>query len=264
MNQGRPIILSIAGFDPGSGAGVTADLKTIAAFGGYGIACVTALTVQNTLGVIRVEPASPDTIRDTLAALAEDFGVGAVRIGMLGTGEVAHAVADALERYAWPHIVLDPVLQASSGLDLLHGTGFQVLTGRLFPLASVLTPNIPEAERLTGIPIKGLEDASRAARRLQEMGARNVVITGGHQPQNEDLLRQEDGSEQRFALPRIETPSTHGTGCAFATALACCLAMGEDLAASVRQAKQYVRDALKAAYPVGHGRIPPHHLFRKG
>ncbi|MBI2682083.1 MAG: bifunctional hydroxymethylpyrimidine kinase/phosphomethylpyrimidine kinase [Acidobacteriales bacterium] len=262
MQAPVPIVLTISGFDPGSGAGATADLKTIAAHGCYGVSCLTALTVQNTHGVYRVEPVSPKTVKETLDAIAGDFEVAAVRVGMLGSGEAATSVADALERYRWPNVVLDPILKSSSGAELLAPAGVEVLVNRLFPLAVIVTPNVLEAGALTGSAVGAVEQMSLAAKRLQGMKARNVVITGGHLPENTDLLMLEGGKEHQFTLPKVESGAVHGTGCAFATSIACSLALGRDLAESVRAAKQFVHDAIASAYPIGKGRGPMNHLFR--
>src|SRR4051812_32758100 len=184
----QPIVLTIAGFDPSAGAGVTADIKTLAAHDCYGIACITALTVQSTVGVSRVEPVAPELIRETLKCLAADMSFAAVRIGMLGSAGVAEAVADFLTQHRPPHVVLDPILRSSSGAELLDDTGLRVLRDRMLPLAQVITPNLGEAAALTGRPVASIAEMKIAAARLHEMGARNVVITGGHLATPVDLL----------------------------------------------------------------------------
>ncbi len=260
-----PIVLSIAGYDPSAGAGVTADIKTIAAHRCYGVACITALTVQSTAGVKRVEPLAPDLVRQTLDELAADMGIAAVRIGMLGSAAVANAVADFLCDKPLSNVVLDPVLKASSGAALLDLAGINVLREHLLPLATVVTPNVDEAAALAGMAVTGTSEVRPAAARLHELGARAVVITGGHLPEPADLLsiKSATGIEQEeFSGERLDSPSTHGTGCAFATALACNLALGRGLRESVIAAKEFVHQAIAVAYPVGKGTGPIHHLFR--
>jgi len=266
MPSAPPIVLTIAGFDPCSGAGVTADIKTIAAHGCYGTACITALTVQSTIGVRRVEPVSPRTVRETLRELAADMPPAAVRIGMLGSAEVVDAVAEFLEGAKPPHVVLDPILRASSGSPLLGDKGLARLVQLLIPLASVITPNIDEATALTGLPVGDLEQMKAAARKLHEMGAQNVVVTGGHLERAIDVLSTalpEGNFEQlEFVSDRLRSNSTHGTGCAFATALAANLAQGRQLQYAIVLAKAYVTKAISRALPLGKGTGPLHHLYR--
>ncbi|HEY1264719.1 MAG TPA: bifunctional hydroxymethylpyrimidine kinase/phosphomethylpyrimidine kinase [Terriglobales bacterium] len=270
----NPIVLSIAGFDPSSGAGVTADIKTIAAHGCYGVACVTALTVQSTQRVRRVEPLNPRLVTSTLEELGADFEISAVHIGMLGNGRVVRAVARFLERSKIPNVVLDPILKSSSGTTLLNRPGRKLLLDQLFPLATVSTPNAEEASVLTGMPVKGLEDMRGAAAKLHAQGARAVVITGGEFEQATELLSVAPDSpvvgnavpqgpiQQVFKSERQQSTSTHGTGCAFATALACHLALGRGLPEAVLLAKAYVSAAIANAVPIGRGTGPVHHLYR--
>lgn len=264
MDQ-APVVLSIAGYDPTSGAGVTADIKTMAAHGCYGLTCITALTVQSTRGVKRVEPVAAQVVADSLAELASDFKIAGVRIGMLGSAEVAEAVAAWLESIRPPNVVLDPVLKASSGAQLLEAPGVEVLKNRLLRLADVITPNLAEAAVLTGMEVKDLATMSAAAGRLHELGARAVVITGGHLKRPVDLLSVvrpgKKARQAEFAGKRVDSPSTHGTGCAFATALACNLARGFELKDSVRASGRYVHQAIAHAYPLGQGRGPINHLY---
>jgi len=260
-----PVVLTIAGFDPGSGAGVTADIKTIAAHGCYGVACITALTVQSTAGVRRVEAVDPDLVAETLTELAADVEIAAVHIGMLGSGKIVRTVADFLAANRLPNIVLDPILKSSSGADLLDAAGARWLTEKLIPLATVVTPNIDEASALTGLPVTDPEEMRTAARKLHEMGALAVVITGGHLEKAIDLLSftSKRGIEQElFKSARLRSNSTHGTGCAFATSVACHLAMGRGLPEAVLLAKAYVAAAISNAHPLGHGTGPVHHLYR--
>jgi hydroxymethylpyrimidine/phosphomethylpyrimidine kinase len=280
MPEGPPVVLTIAGFDPSSGAGVTADIKTIAAHACYGVACVTAMTVQSTAGVRRVKAIEPDLVTDTLEELAADMEIAAVHIGMLGSKNVVKAVADFLGgvegqnpgrspkkagRSRLPNVVLDPILKSSSGADLLDAAGQKLLIERLIPLADVVTPNTEEATAITGIRIKELEDIKNASARLHEMGAAAVVVTGGDLEKATDLLsfQTKRGIEQEiFKAERQKSNSTHGTGCAFATAMACHLALDRGLAEAALLAKTYVTAAISNAQPLGRGVGPVHHLYR--
>ena len=256
-------MLAIAGFDPSSGAGITADLKTIAAHGLYGIACITALTVQSTNRVGRVHPLPPEVITETLEELFADCPPAAVRIGMLGSAGVARAVVHFLRTRSLK-IVLDPILQSSSGVSLLDSEGFQVLKSDLLALAEVVTPNLHEASMLAGFKVCDLESMRLACQKLHELGAKNIVLKGGHLAQPTDLLAESlPDSElvfREFPGQRVDTPNTHGTGCAFATAVACNLAVGMRLSDAVFMAKGYVAGALRSAYPVGGGPGPINHL----
>lgn len=270
MAEKPPVVLTIAGFDPSSGAGVTADIKTIAAHSCYGVSCITAMTVQSTSGVRRVEPSDPALVTDTLEELATDLEIAAVHIGMLGSGKVANAVADFLSR-AGPdsqplnNIVLDPILKSSSGADLLDAAGTRVLIERLIPLADVVTPNIDEAAAITSQTVKDLDDMKAAAAKFHELGAQAVVVTGGHLEKAIDLLifQTPHGVEQEiFKAERQRSNSTHGTGCAFATAMACHLALDRGIAEATLLAKTYVTAAISNGQPLGKGTGPVHHLYR--
>jgi hydroxymethylpyrimidine/phosphomethylpyrimidine kinase len=257
---GPPIILSIAGYDPSSGAGVTADIKTIAAHGCYAITCITALTVQSTQGVKRFEPVDTRILTETLEELAADFNIAAVRIGMLGSAAIARATAAFIRRHQLKNVVFDPVLRSSSGMELISRDGPQILKEKLLPLAQVITPNIDEASVLTGLPVTNLEEMHVAALELHKIGARNVIITGGHLDLPIDLLSLAGGQGTKlFEGKKISGRSTHGTGCAFATSIACNLALGHTLTDSTRAAKQFVANALRNAIPVGKGRGPINH-----
>ena len=260
-----PVVLSIAGFDPSSGAGVSADIKTIAAHGCYGMSCITALTVQNTQGVQRVDPVPGKLIGETLRALADDVPIGAVRLGMLGNAEVVEAVGKFLAEARLPNVVLDPILKSTSGTKLLNNGGPEKLRA-LLPVAYVITPNIDEAAALTGMPVTNLEQMKVAAMKLHDMGAANVVITGGHLEKAIDLLSvkspEEPARQTEFGSNLVRSRSTHGTGCAFATSVACNLALGRQLSDAVIMAKVYVTKAIARAYPLGKGAGPLHHLYR--
>lgn len=275
MAEKPPIILTIAGFDPSSGAGITADIKTIAAHGCYGVACITAMTVQSTRGVKRVEVVDPTVLSESLEELAADLDIAAVHIGMLGTGKMVKVVADFLAgqpagragKGRLSNIVLDPILKSSSGADLLDAAGSRLLIERLISLADVLTPNVDEAAALTGIQVKDLEGMKAAAAKLHEMGSAAVVITGGHLEKAIDLLsfKTKRGIEQEvFRAERQRSNSTHGTGCAFSTAMACHLAMDRGLAEAALLAKTYVTAAISYGHPLGRGTGPVHHLYRMG
>jgi len=275
MAEKPPIVLSIAGFDPSSGAGVTADIKTAAAHGCYGVACITAMTVQSTAGVRRVEPLDPNLVTESLEELAADLDIASVRIGMLASGKVVRAVADFLASPAkasnsrlnkrLPNIVLDPIFRSSSGADLLDSAGFKLMIERLLPLADVATPNVDEAAAMTGLKVREIDEMKAACARLHEMGAPAVVITGGHLDKAIDLLSftTKRGIEQEvFKAERQRSSSTHGTGCAFATAMACHLALDRGLAEAALLAKTYVTAAITYGQPLGRGIGPVHHLYR--
>ncbi|MGC2196439.1 MAG: bifunctional hydroxymethylpyrimidine kinase/phosphomethylpyrimidine kinase [Terriglobales bacterium] len=265
MSDTPTVVLTIAGFDPSSGAGVTADIKTIAAHGCYGVACITAMTVQSTAGVRRVDACDPGLVADTLQELAADVKIAAVHIGMLGSGKVAKAVADFLGRRKLPNVVLDPILKSSSGTALLDREGAKVLASELLPLASVVTPNVDEAAALTGLPVTNLDQMRAAAIRLHEMGGESVVVTGGHLDKAIDLLSfqtKRGVAQEVFKSERQRSNSTHGTGCAFATAMACHLALDRGLPEAVLLAKAYVSAAISKGHPLGKGIGPVHHLYR--
>jgi hydroxymethylpyrimidine/phosphomethylpyrimidine kinase len=263
-----PVCLTIAGFDPSSGAGITADLKTFAAYGIYGVAAITALTVQSTQGVREIDPVRPSLLRETLEHLASDIEVAGVKLGMLaGAGLVAEAehflrARPELRR----HVVLDPVLQSSSGAALLDPEGTALLRERLLGVVGWITPNLDELALLTGVEVRSREQVEAAAKRLamQAASAGNpglaIVVTGGHLNRPDDFLLL-DGQGTWLAGERVETRSTHGTGCAFSSALLAELVLGRPGSDAVERAKHYVREALRAAYPVGRGHGPLHHLF---
>ena len=275
MTATPPVVLTIAGFDPSSGAGITADIKTIAAHECYGVSCITALTVQSTRGVRRVVGINPEIVAETLQELHADVTIDAVHIGMLGNEQVVTVVADFLSQAKLPHVVLDPILKSSSGADLLDPLGIRLLIERLLPLAELVTPNLEEASILTGIAVTNLEQMREAASRLHALGAANLVITGGdapgghtagNQPEKAiDLLSFTVGrgtQTEVFKADRQRSNSTHGTGCAFSTALACHLAHGRGLPEAVLLAKVYVSAAIANAHPLGKGMGPLHHLYR--
>jgi hydroxymethylpyrimidine/phosphomethylpyrimidine kinase len=249
----HPVVLSIAGFDPSSGAGVTADIKTMAAHGCYGVTCITALTVQSTRGVARVEPVKGKVIAETLEHLMDDLDIAAVKIGMLGSAEAAKAVAAFLRRHSIRNVVLDPIIRSSSGADLISKAGVQVLKAYLLSRVDVITPNIEEAAALTGITIANPREMEAAASRLQKLGARNVIITGGHLDPPHDLVCCAGKKPTVLKGHKIHSRSTHGTGCAFSTSLACQLALGRDLLQAAKAAKHFVEASLRRAPAIGKG-----------
>jgi len=242
-----------------------ADIKTIAAHGCYGVACITALTVQSTAGVKGVSAVDPELVGKTLEELAEDLDIGAVKIGMLGSGKVVRTVIDFLSRHKLPHVVLDPVLKSTSGAELVDAAGAKAMAEKLLALSEVITPNVDEASALTGLPVTSPDQMKTAAIRLHDMGAANVVVTGGHLEKAIDVLSfaSHRGFEQQlFKAERQRSSSTHGTGCAFSTAIACHLACGRGVPEAVLLAKAYVSAAISKAQPIGRGTGPVHHLYR--
>lgn len=262
MPQTPPVVLTIAGFDPSSGAGATADVKTIAAHGCYGVAALTALTVQSTSGVKRSEPVDVTLLRESLEELKQDAKISAVHIGMLQTAAIANAVADFLENAQLPCVVLDTIIKSSSGATLLDDAGVTVLADRLLPLASVITPNAHEAATLTGNTVETVEEMKQAAKQLNEMGAKAVVITGGQLSPTVDVLLSANGDLQTFKSEKLDTNYTHGTGCAFSTSIACNLAQGRPLPEAVLIAKSFLTAAIANGYQVGRGVNPVNHMYR--
>lgn len=257
-----PILLSIAGFDPSCGAGTAADLKTFAAHGCYGVAAITSLTVQNTQGVEAVHNTPSAELRAQLDALAKDCEIAAVKIGMLGNRGNAAVVAEFLDAHKFNHIVHDPVMKSSTGAELLDNVGVKFVATELLKRASVVTPNISEAETLTGLTIKDVPEMEAAARKIIEMGARAVILKGGHMERAIDVLF--DGSEiVQLSGDRVKTDNMHGTGCAFASALAAQLALGRGLFEAATLAKAYVTKAIEKGYAIGKGRVPLDHFYRQ-
>jgi hydroxymethylpyrimidine kinase/phosphomethylpyrimidine kinase len=261
INATPPILLTIAGFDPGCGAGTAADLKTFAAHGCYGVAAITSITVQNTQGVEDVQNTPSATLRAQLDVVAKDSEIAAVKIGMLGNRGNAVVVAEFLDAHKFAHVVHDPVMKSSSGTELLDAAGINYVAAELLKRSSVITPNVPEAEILTGLTIRDVSDMEAAARKIVEMGARAVIVKGGHMERAVDIVF--DGSEI-FALSgdRVREETLHGTGCAFAAAIAAQLASGRPLVEAAMLAKAYVTKAIEKSYPTGKGRSPLDHFYR--
>ncbi len=266
--QTPPIALSIAGYDPSGGAGVLADLKTFAAHGVYGMACVTAWTIQSSQGVQRVQALDPDLVIDTLEYLVSDVRFSSIKVGMLGEHTVAMAVVDWLHGQVDVPVVLDPVFQSSSGSHLLDDKGFESVREEWLGRADWITPNLMELAALARVKLSvnraQIEDA---ASQLQQLAARQgnpglkIVVTGGHAEKPDDLLLTEAG-RQWYPGEHVETTSTHGTGCAFSSALASRLALGDDDDSAMRSAKEFVTGALRNAFPVGQGKGPLNHFWR--
>jgi hydroxymethylpyrimidine/phosphomethylpyrimidine kinase len=264
-------VLAVAGSDSGGGAGIQADIKTITMLGGYAATAITALTAQDTLGVHAIHRVPPDFVARQIAVVLDDIGADAVKTGMLGDGATVAAVAAALARHAQGvPLVVDPVMVAKGGASLLNDDAVAALIRLLLPRASVVTPNLPEAEVLTGMVIRDLDAMHRAAEALLRLGAPAILLKGGHLPGDDvvDLLATQDCCEA-FAAPRIASRHTHGTGCTLASAIATGLAQGMTLRDAVLRARAYVRAAIESAPGIGrghgpldHGVVPP--LARRG
>ena len=259
-------VLTIAGSDSGGGAGIQADIKAISATGGYAASAITAITVQNTLGVQQVFPVPTDILSAEIDAVLSDIGADAVKIGMLHSGEVVSVVADQLQRFAIKNIVLDPVMVSTSGHRLIEDTAIDSLKQLLIPLARVITPNIPEAEVLLGEKITSQKELPDAARRLSRNGSISVMMKAGHL-QDDYLVDYFYNAETDCVTPlcskRILTPNTHGTGCTLSSAMASFLAQGLSLDDAAKAAKEYISAAIEsgAEYEIGHGHGPVNHFF---
>ncbi|HXT68526.1 MAG TPA: bifunctional hydroxymethylpyrimidine kinase/phosphomethylpyrimidine kinase [Vicinamibacterales bacterium] len=259
-----PTALTIAGSDSGGGAGIQADLKTFSAHGVFGTTAITAVTAQNTVGVSMIEAMSPAMVTAQIDAVAADIPPRATKIGMLANAGIIAGVADALARHRLPNVVLDTVMVAKSQARLLDDDAVDALVTLLVPMATVVTPNVPELEALTGMTIRETRDLHLAAARLIERGARAVLAKGGHlQGPAVDVLVW-DGRSLELTAERIETSHTHGTGCTFSAAIAARLAKGDDLEAAVRGAKEYVTRAIALAPGLGRGHGPLHHFPVEG
>lgn len=255
------VVMAIAGFDPSAGAGILADIKTISAFGCYGVAAVTSLTLQNTQGVFGAYHQKREAVRGQVAPLFDDFDIAAVKTGMLPGRDVIEEVADIIRAETVGRLVVDPVVRSTSGFDLIDDKALDALITLLFPLASVVTPNAAEAERITGIHIKDVAMMQKAAEAVFALGPRAVLIKGGD-VQSEtatDVLLDSTGCAT-FSAERVRSRNTHGTGCTLASALACMLARGFTLRDSIPVAKQYVYDAIRTAPRLGRGHGPLNHF----
>lgn len=254
--------LTIAGSDSGGGAGIQADIKTMTVHGVYAMSAVTALTAQNTLGVSEVLPVPPDFLEKQLDAVFEDIPPDAVKIGMIPSEEHVRAVARRLRKYGAGNIVVDPVLSSSSGASFLHRSQAKALAEELFPLAAVVTPNIPETEAFTGLKIAGKPDMEEAARRISRTYGCAVLCKGGHSAGGADDFLFADGKGLWLESPRIPNPNTHGTGCTLSSAIAANLAKGYPLEAAVRRGKDYLTGAIAAMLDLGRGSGPLNHAYQ--
>jgi hydroxymethylpyrimidine/phosphomethylpyrimidine kinase len=256
-----PVILTLGGFDPSAGAGILADLKTFAAHNCYGVAAITALSIQDTRGVTSVQPLPTASVKESIGPLLADLNLTAIKLGMLATRANAEVAEEILSSNPALFSVLDPARRSTSGVNLLDDKGFVFLRERLLNRVTVITPNLAEAAELTGLAVENVDGMKKAAARLIEMGARAAVITGGHLEKPTDVCF--DGKEiSTFVGDRVKPDNTHGTGCTFAAAITANLALGRQLADAVMLAKAYVTEAIRKAYAVGSGRLPLDHLYR--
>ena len=253
--------LTIAGSDSSGGAGIQADIKTMTANGVFAMSAITALTAQNTTGVTDIFETTPHFLAEQLDAVFTDIYPDAVKIGMVSSAELIGTIADKLQEYGAKHIVVDPVMVATSGSKLLRDDAVDALTARLLPMAEVLTPNIPEAEILSGMSIKNAADMEKAAQTIREKFGCAVLCKGGHQINDADDLLWRNGAGKWVRGRRIDNPNTHGTGCTLSSAIASNLAKGYDLDTSVERAKAYISGALAAMLDLGHGSGPMDHMF---
>ncbi len=259
--------MTIAGLDPSGGAGIIADIKTFSAFGCFACAAITSVTFQNTIGVFGAVHQTADSVNKQTQAVFEDYDVTALKTGMLPTGEIIREVARLIKKFSPKHVVVDPVVRSTSGFDLIDDAALKILIEHLFPLADLITPNIPEAERITGIALRSHDDIVRATAEMQAMGARNVLIKGGHSADGEVKEKGNAAKKAKdhlfiggdltvFEADFIETTATHGTGCTLAAAIAANLALGHDLIVAVKISKDFVTEAIRTAPNLGKGHSP--------
>ena len=253
--------LSIAGSDSCGGAGIGADIKTMTMNGVYAMSAITALTAQNTTGVRSIMEATPEFLKDQLDAVFEDIRPDAVKIGMVSSAELIRVIAERLAYYKAENIVVDPVMVATSGSELMKTNAVSVLTRELLPLAALVTPNIPEAEVLSGMSVRTKEDMERAAKRIGDTCGCAVLLKGGHSVSDANDLLYANGGCKWFNGKRIDNPNTHGTGCTLSSAIASNLAKGYDLEISIGRAKNYISGALAAMLDLGQGSGPMNHAF---
>lgn len=256
----KPVVLTIAGLDPSGGAGIVADIKTISALGCFPAAAVTSLTFQNTTGVFGAEHQTADTLRAQVEPIVQDLSVAGAKTGMLPTAEIVAEVARLFSEEDLPAPVVDPVVVATSGDVLIDEEAFEILKTRLFPLARIVTPNIPEAEKLAGFAIENEDDMRRAAEVIQSLGPHAVLVKGGHKQVRAgeafDVLFSENGIFTEFRSEYLEVGEVHGSGCTLSAAIAACLGKGLTLEEAVAAAKKYVTDAIRLASRLGHGARP--------
>jgi hydroxymethylpyrimidine/phosphomethylpyrimidine kinase len=254
--------LTIAGSDSGAGAGIQADLKTFAALGVYGTSAITAITAQNTVGVTQVFALSPKLVAAQIDAVISDIGAHALKTGMLANAAIIDAVANRIREQRLKNLVVDPVMVATSGDLLIQKNAVAALRTTLMPLAAVVTPNLPEAEELTGMSLRRSDEIRDAAKRIVDLGARTVLIKGGHRKGPAVDLFYDGKNFRVLTAPRIRTRNTHGTGCTLSAAIAAYLAKGETVESAVALAKKFISAAIKASFAIGAGHSPVHHFYR--
>ena len=254
-------VLTIAGSDCSGGAGIQADLKTMLANGVYGMSVITSLTAQNTTGVRAIENVTPDFLKHQIDSVFEDIAPDAVKTGMIPDKELVEAIAERLKFYCVKNLVVDPVMVATSGADLTSSESVNALKENLMPIAFVVTPNVPEAEVLSGMKITSKDDMIKAAKKINAEFGCSVLIKGGHSISDSDDVLYHDGKVYVFEAAKIDNPNTHGTGCTLSSAIACNLAKGMDLPDAVRRAKEYITGAIKEGLDLGHGRGPLDHGY---
>ena len=259
-----PVLLTIAGSDSGGGAGIQADLKTFAAHGVYGASAITAVTAQNTLGVMAVQEIDLELISAQIDVVVDDLHPVVVKTGMLSSSMIVRLVAEKTRQHGWDTLVVDPVMVSTTGAKLIRDEAIETYRMELLPLATLTTPNLPEAAELAGLEVKSTEDVREAARAICDFGVPNVIVKGGHmESSGESIDLLYDGREfVELSLPWIDSKSNHGTGCTFASALASRLALNDDVIDAFTNAKKFVWEAMNAAYPVGEGRGPLNHMWR--
>jgi hydroxymethylpyrimidine/phosphomethylpyrimidine kinase len=257
-----PSVLSIAGSDSSGGAGIQADIKTIEAMGLFAQTVITSLTAQNTMGVRAVADVDPDFVSAQIDAVFDDIRPDAVKVGMVSSAAIVHAIAEGLKAHRAEHVVVDPVMVATSGARLMADDAVSSLVGELFPLADLITPNLDETAVLCGFDVESRDDMEQAARELAERSGTAVLVKGGHAAGDADDVLCADGRCVWVSLPRVDNPNTHGTGCTLSSAIACGLAQGKDVEAAVRDAKGYLQGALVAGLAMGKGHGPIDHMWR--
>lgn len=261
-----PCILTIAGSDCSGGAGIQADIKAISALGAYAASAITAITVQNTCGVTGIHPVPPAYVKGQIEAVMEDIHPQAIKIGMINDTEIVEVIAGSLQKYRPRFVVFDPVMVSTSGCKLMEDEAIEAITTRLIPLATLITPNLSEAEILAGQKINTVEDMQRQAKKMLELGCKGVLIKGGHLDGGQmcDVLQTaDDDAPHLFTTPKVESRNTHGTGCTLSSAIATYLALGEPVASAVEKAKQYVYLGIESGKDVciGHGHGPLNHFY---
>lgn len=270
MNKKKtPICLSIAGLDPSGGAGIIADIKTFTAFRCFAASAVTSLTFQNTTGVFGVVNQTAESVRGQVQPVLDDFEVSALKTGMLPTKDVIEEIAQIVKKNKLKNFVVDPVVRSTSGFDLIDDNALKSLINQLFPLSEIVTPNIPEAERISGMKIENEQDFAKSARIIQGFGAKNVLIKGGHFQAEKTRNIENSAKDYLFIGDELvifegeyyETTSTHGTGCTLAAAITANLALGKTLIEAVRIAKMFVNEAIRTSPNIGHGHSPINHLL---